>query len=176
MLDVRLYGYGNGHDRDTSFTQEIPAGDEGFVYLLSGRGLFSNIFPITKNIEKNDLRTLKISSPDSEFITFLYDSLLQPHIRERIRVGSMVFRIESVSKIAILDVQPYGASSSLITLITGTPITIRLKDVLSSSTDKTYYDGYYWRKEDPIGLFVSQLQDHLLKKYQQFKYNTTAGL
>ena len=40
MLDVRLDGYGNGHDRDTSFTQEIPAGDEGFVYLLSGRGLF----------------------------------------------------------------------------------------------------------------------------------------
>ena len=37
MLDVRLDG-----DRGTSFTQEIPAGDEGFVYVLSGRGYFSS--------------------------------------------------------------------------------------------------------------------------------------
>ena len=86
---------------------------QGFIYNLLKGGkyhyihnkegykffCFSNIFPITKNIEKNDLRMLIISSPDSEFITFLYDSLLQPHIRERIRFGSMVFRIESVSKI-----------------------------------------------------------------------------
>lgn len=37
MLDVRLNGVG-----DTSFTQELPAGDEGFVYFLSGQGQFSS--------------------------------------------------------------------------------------------------------------------------------------
>jgi quercetin 2,3-dioxygenase len=37
MLDVRLDGIGN-----TSFTQELPAGDEGFVYVLSGKGQFSS--------------------------------------------------------------------------------------------------------------------------------------
>jgi quercetin 2,3-dioxygenase len=40
MLDVRLHG---SHDNDwTSFTQEIPAGDEGFVYVLSGQAYFSS--------------------------------------------------------------------------------------------------------------------------------------
>lgn len=37
MLDVRLNGVG-----DTSFTHELPAGDEGFVYFLSGQGQFSS--------------------------------------------------------------------------------------------------------------------------------------
>jgi quercetin 2,3-dioxygenase len=40
MLDVRLDG-SHGDER-TSFTQEIPAGDEGFVYVLSGQGNFSS--------------------------------------------------------------------------------------------------------------------------------------
>ena len=42
MLDVRLDG-SSGHDNDwTSFTQEILAGDEGFVYVLSGQAYFSS--------------------------------------------------------------------------------------------------------------------------------------
>ena len=42
MLDVRLDG-SSGHDNDwTSFTQEIPTGDEGFVYVLSGQAYFSS--------------------------------------------------------------------------------------------------------------------------------------
>ena len=36
MLDVSLDG-----DKGTSFTQEIPAGDEGFVYVLSGMGILA---------------------------------------------------------------------------------------------------------------------------------------
>lgn len=42
MIDVRLDG-SSGHDNNwTSFTQEIPAGDEGFVYVLSGQAYFSS--------------------------------------------------------------------------------------------------------------------------------------
>ena len=40
-LDVRLDG-SHGQDDDTSFIQEIPAGDEGFVYVLSGQGQFGS--------------------------------------------------------------------------------------------------------------------------------------
>ena len=43
MLDVRLDGGSSGYDNGwTSFTQEIPAGDEGFVYVLSGQAYFSS--------------------------------------------------------------------------------------------------------------------------------------
>lgn len=46
MLDVRLgddiTSNSSGGDDETFFTQELPAGDEGFVYVLSGRGQFSS--------------------------------------------------------------------------------------------------------------------------------------
>jgi quercetin 2,3-dioxygenase len=43
MLDVRLDGSSGGHYNDwISFTQEIPTGDEGFVYVLSGQAYFSS--------------------------------------------------------------------------------------------------------------------------------------
>jgi redox-sensitive bicupin YhaK (pirin superfamily) len=42
MLNVHLDG-SNSHDNNrTSFTQEIPPGDEGFVYVLSGQAYFSS--------------------------------------------------------------------------------------------------------------------------------------
>lgn len=37
MVDIRLDG-----DEGTSFTQEIPPGDEGFVYAVSGQGYYSS--------------------------------------------------------------------------------------------------------------------------------------
>jgi redox-sensitive bicupin YhaK (pirin superfamily) len=40
MIDVHLDG--SHGDEGSSFTQEIPAGDEGFVYVLSGQGYFSS--------------------------------------------------------------------------------------------------------------------------------------
>lgn len=41
MLDVCLDGINGGSgDDDTSFIQEIPAGDEGFVYVLFGSRAF----------------------------------------------------------------------------------------------------------------------------------------
>ena len=44
MLDVRLDGGSSGNDdkNGASFTQEIPAGDEGFVHVLSGQGSFGS--------------------------------------------------------------------------------------------------------------------------------------
>jgi redox-sensitive bicupin YhaK (pirin superfamily) len=42
MLDVHLDDGSSNHNDLTSFTQEIPAGDEGFVYVLSGQAYFSS--------------------------------------------------------------------------------------------------------------------------------------
>ncbi len=43
MLDVHLDGDSSSyHNEWTSFIQEIPAGDEGFVYVLSGQAYFSS--------------------------------------------------------------------------------------------------------------------------------------
>ena len=133
---------------------------EGYKFFC-----FSNIFPVTNNIEQNDSRALIIASPDSDFIAFLNAQILQSYIQKRIRIGSMTFRIQSVSNI---ELKVSSSSSHHLTLITGTPITIRLKNTIPSSNGKTYRDGYYWRKEDPLDLFVLQLQDNLVKKYQQF--------
>ncbi len=62
---------------------------QGFIYhLLNGskyknihdkKGYkffcFSNVFPVSKNIINGDVRNLSISSPDSNFIFFLENSL-----------------------------------------------------------------------------------------------------
>ena len=40
MLDIRLDG-GRSDGRATSFSQEIPAGEEGFVYVISGQAYFN---------------------------------------------------------------------------------------------------------------------------------------
>ena len=50
-----------GHDGDkdgSSFTQEIPAGDEGFVYVLSGQGYFSSNGTLVKAGQSVTLLTL----------------------------------------------------------------------------------------------------------------------
>src|SRR5690349_8527458 len=44
MLDIRLdsrHGV-RGDDKETSFNQEIPAGEEGFVYVISGKAHFNS--------------------------------------------------------------------------------------------------------------------------------------
>ena len=53
--------------------------DSKYHYIHNKEGYkffcFSNIFPVTRDLEIRDLRTLIISSPDSEFIAYLYEML-----------------------------------------------------------------------------------------------------
>jgi CRISPR-associated endoribonuclease Cas6 len=58
-----------------------------------------------------------------------------------------------------------------ISLITGTPIIVRI----ARAKYKSYgiepsgkYDYVYWRIEHPVDLFISQAEDNLLKKYNQY--------
>ena len=81
---------------------------------------FSNIFPATKNLEKNDLRTLIISSPHDGIIEYLYKVLLQSNASE-VNVGTMKFRIDSIDRLIVKL-----PNNSPFTLITGTPIILRI--------------------------------------------------
>ena len=80
---------------------------QGFIYnLLKGSKFdyihdkqgykffcFSNIFPVTKTIQKNDLRKLIISSPDIEFIIFL--SMIFQSLNSQVKIGNMKFVIDT---------------------------------------------------------------------------------
>ncbi|MEM3488309.1 MAG: CRISPR-associated endoribonuclease Cas6 [Nitrososphaerota archaeon] len=142
---------------------------EGYKFFC-----FSNIFP-ARDLVKNDLRTLIISSPDSEFICHLNEMLSRQS--NAITIGSMKFKIDYVDK---LDVRLPG--NSPFTLITGTPIIIRIpreKYKAYGIDPKGRYDYVYWRSDHPIDLFISQLENNLRKKYAEyfgFGNDNTAGL
>ena len=108
---------------------------QGFIYnLLKGsiydqihdmRGnkffSFSNIFP-ANDLRQNDYRTLIISSPDEEFITYLYEMLqLLLGRGTQIKIGIMRFKIDYLHKLFTRVPE-----SSNFNLITGTPIIVRI--------------------------------------------------
>ena len=154
---------------------------QGFIYnLLKGSEYhyihdkhgykffcFSNIFPITKKIEFNDLRTLIISSPNSHFIQFLCEEVMK-RSNERIRVGNMKFILHSADEsfVRIPDNKPFS-------LITGTPILVRIprqKYLTYGVEPRKPYEYLFWRNNYPISMFISQLEDNLLKKYNEYYY------
>jgi CRISPR-associated endoribonuclease Cas6 len=135
---------------------------EGFKFFC-----FSNIFPVTKDIRKGELRTVLVSSPSTEFIDHLYERLQQKlNTATEIKIGVMRFLIDCVDKFSInLD------SHSSVTLITGTPIILRIPRDKYSSFDnlsKNQYQYVYWRIGHPIQSFISQIQNNLLKKYSDY--------
>lgn len=130
---------------------------EGFKFFC-----FSNIFP-AYDLVKNDLRTLIISSPSSEFISYVNDILQKWNAG--VAIGNMKFKIEHTEK---LDTKlPAGP----FTLITGTPIVIRIPREMYKAygiEPKGQYDSVYWRSDHPIDLFVSQIESNLAKKYAEY--------
>lgn len=142
--------------------------DSKYHYIHNKEGYrffcFSNIFP-AKNLEKNDLRTLMITSPDNEFIDYLFNALLQPNVL-KVKIGSMKFRIDYVDKLIVRI-----PISSPFTLVTGTPIIVRIpkdKYELYVSEPNKIYDYIYWRSNHPIELFISQIENNLFKKYIEY--------
>jgi CRISPR-associated endoribonuclease Cas6 len=127
---------------------------------------FSNIFP-AKDLEKNDVRTLIISSPDPEFIRYLHEILIVRLNRlNELKIGTMKFNVDSMQELATRT--PDNSSFSL---ITGTPIIVRIPKEKYTAYDPeliTKYDYVYWRIEHPTHLFINQLQDNIWKKYIQY--------
>lgn len=130
---------------------------EGYKFFC-----FSNVFP-AKDLVKGDLRTLIISSPSGEFISYVHDALRK--CNAEVAIGSMKFAIEYVEK---LDAKlPRGR----FTIITGTPIIIRIpreKYRAYGVEPKGQYDYVYWRSDHPLDLFVFQVESNLAKKYAEY--------
>lgn len=132
---------------------------EGYKFFC-----FSNVFPAGA-LRTGDYRTLIVSSPDDEFISYLRGVLNKPWNVD-VKIGSMKFKIDNVDK---LDVKI--PTNSPFTLITGTPITIRIpreKYKTYGVEPKGSYEYVYWRSDHPIDLFVSQIENNLTKKYTEY--------
>jgi CRISPR-associated endoribonuclease Cas6 len=162
---------------------------QGFIYnLLRGSAYdqihdkwgykffcFSNIFPALE-FQENDVRTLIVSSPDSEFTKYLYERLQPSFGRGReIKVANMNFKIDSLEKLTVKlpDTTPNS-------LITGTPIIVRIPKEKYNEYDfeqrEKKYDYVYWRSEHPFDLFITQLENNLLNKYDQYHRRQTDSI
>jgi len=123
---------------------------------------FSNLIPPI-NVKKDEIRTLIVSSPDIDFIRWIYGRISEmSHSAKPVNIGEMQFELESVSFLkAFID------SGSAI--ITGTPIVMRIpreKYTDYGIESKRPYE--YWRPEYDFNAFVKQLSDNLIKKYNQY--------
>ena len=123
---------------------------------------FSNILP-PKDIKAGDIRTLIVSSPDSDFIKWLYGQFsLMSHSPHPIEIGEMQFEIESVNFLKTFV-------NDNATLITGTPIVMRIPKERYGEYGIVSRRPYeYWRPEYDFNAFVKQLSDNLIKKYNQY--------
>jgi CRISPR-associated endoribonuclease Cas6 len=151
---------------------------QGFIYnLLKGSKFenihdkegykffcFSNIFPAS-DLKVRDIRHLIISSPNGHFIKHIADRLEELMNSKRyITIGNMEFDIKMVKPFDIKLKMP-------VTLITGTPIVIRIpraKYERFNIKPKYPYKYLYWRQEYPLELFIEQFEDNLRKKYRAF--------
>jgi CRISPR-associated endoribonuclease Cas6 len=168
--------------QNTKYETEYHYHLQGFIYGLmrgsvydslhdaEGSKLFSfsNIFPYY-DLHKDDMRTFMISSPDTGFIKYLFDTL-QLYIRRQtqINIGYMTFTINFIE-----EIYPKLPHSN-VSLITGTPITIRIpKSKYKEFGYESVYDNFtFWRNEQPIDIFITQLTNNLLKKYAQYNTQT----
>lgn len=122
---------------------------------------FSNIFPF-HDLRKNDIRNLLISSPSNDFISYLKE---QFDYIQQIRIGRMKFKIDYSDKFNIV-------SRDAFTLITATPIVARIQkyryEHIGEQELVDGHDAYYWRSNHPVELFITQLENNLIKKYNQY--------
>lgn len=163
---------------DSKYESEYHKDVQGLIYsLLRGSAYdihdkqgykfftFSNIFPFT-NVRKNDQRNLIISSPNDDFISYLMQQLEYLH---DIRIGLMQFKVDQCNR---FDINlPIDDSFGL---ITGTPIILRIHPYRYEEVDASdlvgKYKSIYWRRNHPVDLFINQLEDNLVKKYNEYNH------
>jgi CRISPR-associated endoribonuclease Cas6 len=140
---------------------------EGYKFFC-----FSNVFP-AKELHLNDIRTLIVSSPDSDFIKYL-NEILQMFLDRgtEVRIGVMRFKIDSLHNLIVRlpDASPFG-------LVTGTPIIVRVRREKYKAYDSEAmkkYDYVYWRSDHPIDIFINQLENNLSKKYAQYHHTVNS--
>jgi CRISPR-associated endoribonuclease Cas6 len=133
---------------------------EGYKFFC-----FSNIFPIG-DIKIGDRRHLLISSPDDLFIKFLqikFKEFIDNNLT--LNIGEMQFKIEDFSIIKT-------KLKRNCRLISATPIVIRIpeKNYEKYGIPKKFRKKrfVYWRPQYSFDAFVKQLEENLIKKYNEF--------
>jgi CRISPR-associated endoribonuclease Cas6 len=124
---------------------------------------FSNIFPFY-DLQRNDMRNLLISSPNDDFISYLKE---QFDYIQHIRIGQMKFKVDYSDKLNIILPR-----DDVFTLITATPILSKIHryryEEVGAQELVNGYDAAYWRSNHPVELFITQLENNLIKKYNQY--------
>lgn len=165
--------------KDTKYEREHHKQVQGLIYsLLSGSRFgdihdkngykffnYSDLFPFSiSDLRQGDRKNLLISSPNCNLITYLTEQL--SYLNE-IEIGRMKFRIDYCKKFDLVL-----SNYNVFSLITGTPIVTRIhreKYAEAGALDLVNgYDQIYWRVTHPVHLFINQLQDNLVRKYQEF--------
>ena len=129
---------------------------------------FSNIFPVG-DVKAGEERNLIISSPDKVFIKVLEEKINKMmNDKTKINIGDYEFIIDDVSTFQ-------QKLKRNVSLLSATPIVIRIPeknyeryDIPVEFRKKRYV---YWRPQYSFEAFVKQLEDNLIKKYNQF-YHT----
>jgi len=127
---------------------------------------FSNIIPPSRVIDEGTDKTLIVASPNNNFIETVSKGLDELNGGE-VRIGEMVFRVEA-ARIFNHDL-PWDAFGEF-TLISGTPIVVRIPQNRLQEygiTPKHPYRYVYWRKEHTPTAFMKQLEENLVKKYNE---------
>ncbi len=158
------------HHKLQGFLYSLLAGSK-YADLHDRRGYkffcFSNIFP-SVDMHQGDMRRFLISSPDVGLIGVFVKGLNSiQRSKERVNIGEMSFSVESV-----LVLEPQVNSSCV--LVAGTPIVVRIPKANYAHygiVPPEDYEYVYWRKQYPLEAFVKQIEDNLLKKYNQY-HNT----
>jgi CRISPR-associated endoribonuclease Cas6 len=163
---------------DSRYETEYHKDIQGLIYsLLRGSGYdnhnkqgykfftFSNIFPFS-DMRKNDQRNLMISSPNNDFVSYVKEQLA--YLKD-IRIGQMKFKVDYCNKLDI-KLPEYDTFS----LITGTPIITRIHRYKYEEAGALElvngYKSIYWRNGHPVDLFINQLEDNLVKKYNEYHH------
>jgi CRISPR-associated endoribonuclease Cas6 len=163
---------------DSRYEMEYHKDVQGLIYnLLRGSAYdnhnkqgykfftFSNIFPFS-NMRKNDQRNLMISSPSDDFVSYVKEQL--EYLKD-IRIAQMKFKVDYCTKID-MKLPEYDTFS----LITATPIITRIHryryEELGAVDLVNGYKSIYWRSSHPVDLFINQLEDNLVKKYNEYHH------
>jgi CRISPR-associated endoribonuclease Cas6 len=155
----KLQGFIYSLLRDTPYS--ILHDKKGYKFFC-----FSNIFPVPEDgkIKRGDKKKLLISSPDKLFINFLEEKVKE---RKEINIGEMQFELNNVKRFNVKLKKNFK-------LITATPIIIRIPEknyekykIPMEFRKKRYV---YWRPQYSFEAFVKQLEENLIKKYNEF-YN-----
>ena len=131
---------------------------------------FSNIIPPSRIIDEGSGRSLIVASPDRGLIETVSNGLEEMEGGE-VRIGEMTFKIEETK---IFNQHLQRDAFDGVTLTSGTPIVVRIPQNRLQEygiNPKHPYRYVYWRKEHTPTAFMKQLEENLVKKYNEY-YDT----